>query len=215
MLTNPKKFDQLVIDIIRHGEPEGGVRYRGSIDDPLSETGWKQMRQSTQAALKSGYQWDHIISSPMKRCNAFATELSEQLTRPLTTIENLRELAFGDLEGLTPKQAWEQHPTVLENMWKNPEAHTPPNAESFTDFLHRVNESLIHIIKHHSNQHLLVVAHGGVIRASITNLLGIAPKDTFQMEVPYAGMTRFTVYKEPDGTFRCSLNYLNRFHGDA
>ena len=33
------------IDLIRHGEPVGGRRYRGQIDDPLSEKGWKQMRE--------------------------------------------------------------------------------------------------------------------------------------------------------------------------
>ena len=32
-----------VIDLIRHGEPVGGRRYRGHIDDPLSERGWQQM----------------------------------------------------------------------------------------------------------------------------------------------------------------------------
>ena len=32
------------IDVIRHGEPKGGRRYRGyGIDDPLTETGWQQM----------------------------------------------------------------------------------------------------------------------------------------------------------------------------
>ncbi|MHB1590203.1 MAG: histidine phosphatase family protein [Sulfuricella sp.] len=31
------------IDLIRHGEPVGGRRYRGRTDDPLSEKGWNQM----------------------------------------------------------------------------------------------------------------------------------------------------------------------------
>ena len=52
------------IDIIRHGEPEGGRRYRGhSIDDPLSKTGWQQMWN----AIPENPPWDHIISSPLLR----------------------------------------------------------------------------------------------------------------------------------------------------
>ena len=34
------------IDLIRHGEPVGGRKYRGQIDDPLSDKGWTQMRQA-------------------------------------------------------------------------------------------------------------------------------------------------------------------------
>lgn len=215
MLSNPEKKDQLVLDIIRHGEPEGGVRYRGSVDDPLSEIGWQQLRNATQAALNSGCQWDAVISSPMLRCVRFAEEISSKLDRPLQILPDLRELRFGDLEGLTPKQAWAQYPTLLQNMWQDPEAHTPPNGEAFSDFIQRVQSSLHAIIQQHSNQHLLVVAHGGVIRASLTSLLNIQPKDTFQIEVPYAGLSRFTIYKHGDGEFRSSLNFINRFYGDS
>ena len=54
-----------LIDIIRHGEPVGGKRYRGQIDDPLSEKGWQQMRD----AVAGHNPWDVIISSPLARCN--------------------------------------------------------------------------------------------------------------------------------------------------
>jgi len=55
-------------DLIRHGEPEGGKRYRGTLDDPLSATGWPQM----QAAVSEQDQWDAILTSPMARCRPFA-----------------------------------------------------------------------------------------------------------------------------------------------
>ncbi|MEK6748901.1 MAG: histidine phosphatase family protein, partial [Pseudomonadota bacterium] len=35
-----------VVDMIRHGEPVGGKRYRGHRDDPLSDIGWRQMREA-------------------------------------------------------------------------------------------------------------------------------------------------------------------------
>jgi len=34
------------LDLMRHGEPVGGRRYRGQMDDPLSEKGWAQMRNA-------------------------------------------------------------------------------------------------------------------------------------------------------------------------
>ena len=49
-----------VIDLLRHGEPLGGRRYRGQRDDPLSEQGWRQMRASV-----GGYrEWQAVVSSP-------------------------------------------------------------------------------------------------------------------------------------------------------
>ena len=40
------------IDLIRHGEPVGGSKYRGQTDDPLSEKGWAQIaRPSATAGL--------------------------------------------------------------------------------------------------------------------------------------------------------------------
>ena len=42
-----------LIDMIRHGEPVGGRRYRGQIDDPLSEKGWRQMWAAVAAWVKN------------------------------------------------------------------------------------------------------------------------------------------------------------------
>ena len=37
-----------VIELLRHGEPKGGHRVRGRIDDPLSEQGWTQMQRAVE-----------------------------------------------------------------------------------------------------------------------------------------------------------------------
>ena len=67
-----------VIDLLRHGEPVGGRRYRGQQDDPLSDTGWAQMR--TSCAEQS---WDAVVSSPLQRCARFAEELVAGAETPL------------------------------------------------------------------------------------------------------------------------------------
>ena len=67
--------DTTVIDLIRHGEPEGGVRIRGSRDDPLSDIGWSQM----WSAVGQAKPWHEIVSSPLSRCAAFARELGSPL----------------------------------------------------------------------------------------------------------------------------------------
>ncbi|MEL0584501.1 MAG: histidine phosphatase family protein [Candidatus Thiodiazotropha sp. (ex. Lucinoma kazani)] len=63
------------IDLLRHGEPVGGSRYRGQIDDPLSERGWEEMWH----AVSGNRPWQAIISSPLQRCSQFAQALSSKL----------------------------------------------------------------------------------------------------------------------------------------
>jgi hypothetical protein len=60
------------IDLLRHGEVEGGVRFRGSTDHPLTAEGWAQM----WAAVGTDIHWDRIVTSPLTRCADFARALS-------------------------------------------------------------------------------------------------------------------------------------------
>jgi len=209
----------ITLDLIRHGEPEGGVRYRGSVDDPLSETGWQQMRHATEQARTAGAKWEAVISSPMLRCHEFAVELSDSLNLPLTTHPDLRELCFGDLEGLTPQEAWAREPELLKNLWADPVAHTPKGGEPFADFMQRVASALDNMLQTtlqtNGARHLLVVVHGGVIRAALCHFLHMTPQDSFRVEVPYAGMSRIKVYLDADGQSNAALNFINRFTGNS
>ncbi|OUS08805.1 hypothetical protein A9Q81_00455 [Gammaproteobacteria bacterium 42_54_T18] len=210
----------VILDFIRHGEPEGGTMYRGSQDDPLSTMGWQQLQSSTDQAIRQGSQWQKIITSPMLRCCEFAEKLSQHHNLPLSTAPNLRELCFGDLEGLTPERAWAQYPSLLAGMWENPNAHTPPNGEPFKEFCDRVEKSITDIIQQQLSEppispHLLLVVHGGVIRAILHRLLNIPASATFQFDVPFAAITRIVAYADApfninkNGTFTVSLKNLN------
>ncbi|RLU03712.1 MAG: histidine phosphatase family protein [Ketobacter sp.] len=213
MFGSPAEQRKITLDLIRHGEPEGGVRYRGSIDDPLSESGWQQMRFATEQAMAAGTCWDAIISSPMQRCQAFASELAQARKLPLTVQPDLRELCFGELEGLTPKDAWAQYPELLQRLWEDPELHTPPGGELFTEFSARISASLDQILASPPGDHILVVVHGGVIRSALSHFIHLTPKDSFRVDVPYAGMTRFKIYLEEDGQYNAALSFINRFTG--
>lgn len=80
-----------LIDMLRHGEPVGGRRYRGQTDDPLSDKGWRQMRAATAETRP----WTAIVSSPLLRCRAFAEELAGQTGLPLAVDDRLKEVGFG------------------------------------------------------------------------------------------------------------------------
>ena len=89
---------ETVIDLIRHGEPIGGRRYRGhTIDDPLTERGWSQMWN----AVGEYNSWQQIITSPLQRCQVFARALGERHGINVIIEPRFKEVGFGVWEGST------------------------------------------------------------------------------------------------------------------
>ena len=155
----------MVIDLIRHGAPIGGKMYRGhSIDHPLSEQGWQQMRDS----IGDYDQWDQIISSPMIRCSEFAQEVSHNHNIPLQIIDNLKEVGFGAWEG---KNALDIDPKEFSNFYHDPLNNRPAGSEHLEDFINRVVQSWKSILQEYHGKHLLIVAHAGVIRAIVAHVV--------------------------------------------
>ncbi len=62
------------IDLLRHDQSEGGDRFRRTTDDPLNEAGWQQMLVSVQGITP----WNVVITSPLRRCAGFASQLCEK-----------------------------------------------------------------------------------------------------------------------------------------
>lgn len=155
----------MIIDLIRHGAPVGGNMYRGhSIDHPLSEEGWQQMRD----AVGHYNQWDHIITSPMVRCQHFAQELHQRLNIPLTVVDDLKEVGFGQWEG---KRSDEIERDEYLNFYLDPLNNRPNDSEPLEDFINRVVLSWKGLLQDFHGKHLLVVSHAGVIRAIIAHIL--------------------------------------------
>ncbi len=174
------------LDLMRHGEPVGGRRYRGQIDDPLSEKGWKQM----QAAVGNQVPWTRIVSSPLLRCRAFAEMLAERHGLPLELDPRLQESGFGIWEGKTAAEIEQEAPGTLARFKADPLHARPAGAEPLPAFQARVAASLDAILAQHRNQHVLIVGHAGVIRMALSWVLHIPLQQTYRIEVPGASLTR-------------------------
>ena len=174
------------IDVIRHGEPIGGRRYRGySIDDPLTEKGWSQMR----AAVAKNTPWQHIVSSPLKRCLEFSKELADDLQIPYSVEDNMKEIGFGDWEGKTPEEILAEDSEALNHFYKDPVNNRPNGAEPLDTFSERVWHAYQNIVNEHKDKHILVVAHAGVARAITANILKMSLDDVYsRLKIEYGGI---------------------------
>jgi len=179
------------IDVIRHGEPVGGRRYRGyNIDDPLTEKGWSQMR----AAVPESPPWQHIVSSPLKRCLEFSQELADDLQITCSVEDDLKEIGFGDWEGKTPEEILVEDSEALNHFYQDPVNNRPIGAEPLHTFSERVWHAYQNIIKNHHDRHVLIVAHAGVARAITANILHMSLDDVYsRLKIEYGAIIRSSI----------------------
>lgn len=182
-----------MVDLLRHGEPAGGQKFRGAVDDPLSTLGWEQMR--TRVADYG--QWQAIVSSPLIRCAAFAQEVAKRLDRPLEIVPSFAELSFGIWEGRTVAEVNGADPAALARFWRDPVAYPIPNGEPVAAFDQRIGEAWDDLLKHYQGQHVLLVAHGGVIRMILRRLLEMPLPRIWRISVPYAAVSRIRQHCDP------------------
>ena len=127
-----------LIDLIRHGTPEGGRAYRGhGIDDLLSEKGWAQMWAAVGGEAAESVPWTRIVSSPLARCSAFAEALGARHGLPVAVDTRFREVGFGRWEGRTPDQIQRDSPDEYAAFFADPVRNRPPAAEPLEAFVAR------------------------------------------------------------------------------
>ena len=199
------QYELTTIDLLRHGKPEGGEIFRGRTDVALSAEGLEQMQKATQGDEP----WQQLISSPMQRCLSFAEQLAKQKALPVAVHQGFKELSFGDWDGKKISDVQQEDAQLLKNYWRDPFKHTPPNAEPVSDFSQRVEQALWQTIKQYQGQHLLLVSHGGVIRAILSHILLAEQMSLQRYDVPYASLSRIRVYHDNAGDWP-QLVFFNR-----
>lgn len=187
------------IDLLRHGECEGGHVYRGSLDLPLNETGWQQLRGKAEGFTG----WTRIVTSPLQRCAHFATELAARCERPLQVVDAFREVHFGDWEGRLIADVWREQGSDVRRFFSDPVNAAPPNGEPLHAFEQRVVAGWNALLQGHRGEHVLLVAHGGTIRVLLAQVLAMPLTRIANLDVPYASASRVRIHhggREQDGT---------------
>lgn len=178
-----------IIDILRHGEPVGGSKYRGQIDDPLSERGWQQMR----TAVEDRSEWQQIVSSDLSRCADFARELAARLAIGVELEPAFREVGFGSWEGKSASELLAEDPEGTAAFWRDPINNTPPGAEPLPVFQQRVIGAWQGLLERHSGKHVLLVGHAGMMRILLLNALGLSLESFYRFDPRNASLIRIRV----------------------
>ncbi len=183
------KLITTTIDLLRHGDVVGGKKYRGQLDDPLSELGWQQLRYATQQVQS----WQHIISSPLTRCLAFAKELEIICNIPLLVKSNFKEVSFGLWEGKTADELLISDPDNIKKYWDDPIKQTPPQGENLLIFEKRILKGWGDILNQFQGEHILMVCHAGVMRIILCHVLGMPLTELFKLDIALAKISRIEI----------------------
>ncbi len=193
-----------VFYLLRHGECEGGEILRGHTDVVVSQTGRASMTCAIERLVEGHHvEFDHMFSSPLRRCSEFALNLNLKNGVPLTLEAGLKEVNFGDWDGETIESLYQHSAQMIESYWKDPWAVTPPNGESMLEFESRVDALWQTILHQYNGQTLLLITHAGVMRHLMANALGASGVAGFytQLSLAYASVVKISVFTSPQGHF--------------
>ena len=172
--------------LIRHGEPAEQARQRcyGKIDIGLSHRGRAQMTRV--AASLQAESIAAIYSSPRSRALESARILAATASCPVLTVDDLREIDFGDFEGRTYDEIARDHPELFRQWMEAPTEVRFPNGESFSDMCVRVLPAFHEIRRAHEGQAIAIVSHGGVNRMILAWALQMPDQMLFRIAQDYA-----------------------------
>jgi ribonuclease H / adenosylcobalamin/alpha-ribazole phosphatase len=171
----PKESVATTIVMVRHGRTpltEARQISGGDGEDPsLSELGQRDAQQVAREIANFGSSGTFgylptptaIVHSPMARATQTAQAIASELGIAMTELEQLREIGFGEWDGLTNEEVF----TVFEEQytnWRGSYEVAPPGGESLKTFEARVNQSLDYILENHKGECVVVVAHVMPIR---------------------------------------------------
>ena len=174
--------------LIRHPQPEVafGVCY-GSLDIKLSEAGVRHAK-AIAAELKD-QPFAAIYTSPRQRCRQAATILAKGRRRQCNELDALREVDFGQWEGLTYEQIALRAPEQYDRWMRHPTEFQFPGGECFADMRGRVLAAAAELRAQHPRDAIALFTHGGPIRVLIAHALGIPSANVFRIGVNFGGVS--------------------------
>lgn len=192
--------------LARHGQTDWNLeqRFQGQSDIPLNETGRKQAQ--ALAERLSAESFNAVYSSDLQR----AAETADIITQmsgykpDLHPDARLREVNFGDWEGLTYAEIQTKYPDELAAWEKDLYKTAPPNGETLEELAIRVQSMLDDLRKKHDRQNILIVAHGGVLQTLICLALKLPPAMYWQFHLSIASLSQVAFY--PAGAILNALN---------
>ena len=162
-------------------------RLSGHIDSSISEEGKEQIDKITNYLMD--FDIDKIYTTTSSRTKDTVKKLSELKSIEIIEKESLKEISFGDFEGLTFDEIKDKYPKEFQDMIEKGYEYKYPNGESLIDSYNRVCIELDNIISNNDDRTILICSHGGTIRNIITYLISNSYKYHWNFKIDNGSVT--------------------------
>jgi len=180
--------------LIRHAivEPSARTVMYGDMDVAICALALVQDAAAYQwlaGRLPQGARW---FTTPLARTRStaaaiFAAGYPETDTE---TEPRLVEQHLGEWQGITHEEFTARLTAPPHPFWPHGAAEKPPGGESLADVIGRVGPALDGMAAQYPGQDVVIVAHGGSIRAAVAHAMGLDAQQAFQLSVKNLSLTR-------------------------
>lgn len=197
--------------LVRHGATAHTAerRYSGSTgaNPPLSALGEQQAAAVAARLAREAGPVAAVVSSPVRRAHQTAGTVAAALGLAVETDDDLREIDFGDLEGLTGAEIEQQHPGLLAG-WRADAELATPGGESVAEVAARVAAARDRVARRHAEGTLVLVSHLYPVRLSALAVLGAPLMSVHRMVHAPTGVTELRL----DGNHGELVRYNDAAH---
>ncbi len=167
------------ITLMRHGRSRADdeMVHEGRYDSPLTDVGRSQVEATAVGWKCSPVTFDLIISSTLARASESARIVSESISVPIEYDPDWMERDNGPLAGLPFDVGRAKYPRPASAGPFEPYIPSTGQGEGGWDLHSRAARALQRVVRRGPGSYL-VVAHGGIINAAISCMLGVPPSTT-------------------------------------
>ncbi len=174
--------------LIRHGEVANASEpvFNGHHDVELSPRGLKQI--SKVADLLSATTLNAVYGSDLIRAKKGAEIIAQAQGLAPIICPELREVNMGLWGGMTVREIEEKYPGEMEQRRHTLESYRPEGGETFLELQKRILPKFEAIVKQHAGETLAIVAHGGVNRVILGQILDYPLNQVKKLEQDFAAV---------------------------
>ena len=163
---------------------------------PLSELGVEESNNVVKYLRSRAVKNDVIYSSPALRTIQSALMISKFFKQEYVIVDDLTPRKVGKWNNMTYSDIIENYPDDFMNMINNPDAVPCEGAESSTDFINRIGNSINLLVKQNIGNRIIIVTHPEIIQAAICSALGIDADKLQKIYIRTGSVTQISYFED-------------------
>jgi broad specificity phosphatase PhoE len=203
--------------LVRHGQTEWNLegRYQGITNTKLTTLGRKEAKLAAKYLSKINF--TGFYTSPLGRTIETAEIFKKVIKKDYKVRGNLKELNFGEWEGLIFNEILENYNKDFQKWLKNPFENAPTGGEGFKELIEKGSQEIDKILdENEDGSNILIITHGGFIVAMLVYWLKISPERWSSLIQSHGAINVVVMNgKIPYISFINFTGHLHKFYNDT